>query len=168
MPPTPPNAGASLSVVRHDLVELGDFEGRTIESIKFIVTKAGDGLSEAMDIEPVALEIGDEAGVLILGKCAKVRFQEHKYAKGEEVFDGLDRVQIFETAGAVVLPADSPQLQAVRAVIKEIAAREKARADAKSGQLTLDDVDGEEERDEAEPDDDPGPEPGPERDEVSE
>jgi hypothetical protein len=117
---------------------LGMFEGRPVEAIKLMVTRAGDGLSASMQIEPIELEIGDDTGVLILAATAKIRHEKHKYDKGEEDRDGVDRVQIIEAQGAILLPADSKELAAVRKVISEVKMREKAKRDAAKGQLTID------------------------------
>jgi hypothetical protein len=117
---------------------LGIFESRPVEAIKLIVTKTGDGLSASMQIDPIVLEIGDRTGVLILAETAKVRYEHHKYEKGEIDRDGVDRVQVIEAQGAILLPADSPELNAVRKVIAEVKLREQAKRDAKKGQLTMD------------------------------
>jgi hypothetical protein len=119
---------------------LGNFEDHPVEKVKLEVTKTGYGLEKSLEIEAVILEIGDKAGVLILGECIKVRHEHHKYEKGELDRDGVDRVQILEAEGAIVLPEDSPELAAVRRVIAEVARREKAKRDAKHGQLTVDDA----------------------------
>lgn len=116
---------------------LGEFEGRQIEAIKLIVTRAGDGLSKSMDVAPRLLEIGDKTGILILGEVAKVRHEVHKYEKGEEDLEGLDRVQVIEAEGAMLLPADSPELKQVRALLAELARREKVKKDAAAGQGVL-------------------------------
>jgi len=117
-----------------------EFEGKPVKGIKLIVTRTGDGLSDSMEVDPVHLEIGDRTGVLILAETVKIRYEKHKYEKGEEDMDGLDRVQIIEAQGAILLPADSPELAAVRKMIATIRGREKAKRDAKRGQLTTDDL----------------------------
>lgn len=127
----------ALKPVHNNDPVLQDFEGKPEESTKLEVTKTGHGLEKSLEIAPVRLEIGDKAGVLILGEVTKIRHEPHKYEKGEEDIGGVDRVQILEAEGAIVLPADSPELAQVRAVISKIQEREKARRDAARGQLTM-------------------------------
>ena len=129
---------ASVTRIKQPADVLQSFEGKPEEAIKLEVTKTGNGLEASLEIAPVRLEIGDRAGVLILGPVTKIRHEPHKYKEGEASRDGVDRVQILETEGAIVLPADSPELNAVRRVIAEIKLREQAKRDAKRQQMTID------------------------------
>lgn len=117
--------------------EHGEFEGRPIEDIRLIVQRTGSGLDKTMKIKPVWLEIGDMTGVLILAETAKVRYEKHHYDDGEVDHNGVDRVQIIDAEGAILLPENSKELAGVRKVIAEVAKREKARKDARRGQMTM-------------------------------
>lgn len=86
---------------------LGDFEGRPIEGIKVIVTKAGDGLSDAMAVGPKVLHQGDEGVLVLRFKTTKIRFDPRKPGKEEEADDcGVYRVQILEAGSATFIDED--------------------------------------------------------------
>lgn len=54
---------------------LDDFEGMTVASAVVKVTKAGDGLSEAMRLDPEAIPHGEEIYLVLKGVVAKVGYE---------------------------------------------------------------------------------------------
>jgi len=83
--------------------ELGEFEGRPVGAIKIIVTKAGDGLSKAMDVEPTLLHQGD-VGYLVLSYVTnKIRFDPTSKDPDDE---NVNRIQILEATGATFVDRD--------------------------------------------------------------
>jgi hypothetical protein len=57
---------------------LGTFEGRDVLEIAIKVTKAGDGLSSAITVDPVDLALGDEAYVVLRTRVTAVDFKQIK------------------------------------------------------------------------------------------
>jgi hypothetical protein len=92
---------------------LGKFEGRDVAAIKIIITKAGDGLSKAMAVEPKVLHQGDQGYLVLSYTTSKIRFDP---SKGEE--ESTDRVQILEATGATFADRDL-----VGEIIDQMAAR---------------------------------------------
>lgn len=54
--------------------KLRDFEGLPVERTTIALTNAGDGLSQAMKIDPSEYHVGDKAYLIIEGECTKVAF----------------------------------------------------------------------------------------------
>lgn len=52
------------------------FEELAVHKSTLRITKAGDGLSEALDLEPQALHLGDEVCFVIRGKVNQVNHRE--------------------------------------------------------------------------------------------
>lgn len=108
---------------------LPEFEGQEVKYAQVRITNAGDGLSEALEINPVALHYDEEVFYVLRGKVSQVNHR----AKGSDADGPLIRVhtvkasQITEVSGDIakkMLAEAAEQLQ-------------KAKADA-SGQLLLD------------------------------
>lgn len=57
---------------------LEDFEGHPVIGSKVAITKAGDGLSEALSVEPVAYDLGGTLYVVLKVTVDKVRYSEVK------------------------------------------------------------------------------------------
>jgi len=55
---------------------LPSFEGMQVAVSLVRLTKAGDGLSEALKVEPVALEIGDEVHYVVRAVCTGVNHKQ--------------------------------------------------------------------------------------------
>lgn len=53
---------------------LRDFEGLQVARTSIALTNAGDGLSEAMKVEPAEYHVGDKAFLVIEAECTKVTF----------------------------------------------------------------------------------------------
>jgi len=76
---------------------LSKFEGREVASIAIIVRNTGDGLSEAVAVDPVELHVGDEVTVALRCVVEKIRFDPIKDT------DALRRVQILKAGNATFL-----------------------------------------------------------------
>ena len=57
---------------------LSKFEGRDVLQSTIKVTNAGDGLSEALAIEPVEMHLGEKRYLLIEAEVSKVNYEELK------------------------------------------------------------------------------------------
>lgn len=102
------------------------FEGLTVHKAALRVTNAGDGLSEALDLEPQALELGDEVCFVLRGKVSQVN---HKTGKDNAV------VRLHTVACEAIAPID-PSL-ADEAIATENERLAKLR-DEKNGQTRID------------------------------
>lgn len=71
---------------------LGKFERRPVRKSSIKITRAGDGLSEALKFEPVALHVDDEVYFVLRGKVSKVQF-----GKVSADDDDLARVHTIDT-----------------------------------------------------------------------
>lgn len=67
-----------MSAAEQPMFDLSPFEARPVVRTKVAVTNAGDGLSEAMAVDPVELSIGDEVYIVLAAQVSKVRFEEIK------------------------------------------------------------------------------------------
>lgn len=76
---------------------LGDFEGRTILSTTIQVTNAGDGLSDAMKIDPVVMHHGETVYVVLECEVSKVRFDPIKDTQG------VARVHVLKAGTATLI-----------------------------------------------------------------
>lgn len=76
------------------MAELTPFDGRPVETLAAIITKTGDGLSEALEVSPVESHIGERKTVAIDVFLKKVRFDPIKDS------ESLKRVEIWEAEGA--------------------------------------------------------------------
>lgn len=73
------------------------FEGRDVVSMRVAITNAGDGLSDAMLVDPVELHIGDRVFVVLEGEVTNV-----KYVKVKDT-DVLNRVQTIRAGVATLV-----------------------------------------------------------------
>lgn len=78
-------------------VDLGQFEGRDILSATISVTNAGDGLSDAMKVEPEIMHLGDVVYVVLECEVAKVRYDPIKDTQG------LARVHVLRAGTATLI-----------------------------------------------------------------
>lgn len=65
-----------------EAVKLGKHEGRDILATPLIIRGTGDGLSAAMDLDPVVLKIGDRVGVYLEGDVVDLHFPSVKGTNG--------------------------------------------------------------------------------------
>ena len=81
-------------------VKLGKFEGREVLAARMSITATGDGLSDALDIDPQILHHGDEVFLVIKGVVADV---QHPIVKGTE---GVARKHVIRCVDAVPVPEE--------------------------------------------------------------
>lgn len=80
------------------MTTLSPFEGHEVVGTTISITNAGDGLSEAMKVDPVEWEHGEKVFVLLETEVAKVRFDPSK-DNGEN----LVRVHVLKAGTATVM-----------------------------------------------------------------
>lgn len=80
-------------------IELEPFEGAEVIGAGIQVTKAGDGLSEALGIEPQAFHLGERLYVVLEVEVAKIRYEEVKDTSA------LRRLHTLEAKGATFVDA---------------------------------------------------------------
>lgn len=107
---------------------LGEFEGRDVIKQTVAVTNAGDGLSEAMKIEPQEMHLGDMVYVVMECEVAKVRFDPVKDT------DALARVSILRAGTATIMEPSS-----VKEAIEAQRERNERARDAERGTPRLTD-----------------------------
>lgn len=77
---------------------LEPFEGHEVVETRVAVTRAGDGLSTAMEIDPLELSIGQTVTVALDCVVAQVKFEPIKDT------DGYARVHTLRAGGAAIVP----------------------------------------------------------------
>lgn len=85
---------------------LPEFEGRQVIRTSIKMTNAGDGLSEALSIDPQVLKVGQEVTVTIRAVVTEVA---HKVAKGYEADEPnapLGRVATLKAGDATIIDHD--------------------------------------------------------------
>lgn len=80
--------------------DLGNFSGRNVIKTAVAITNAGDGLSQAMKIEPELLELGEKRYVVLECEVAKIRFEE---VAGTEA---LARVHVLRAGTATLIDGE--------------------------------------------------------------
>lgn len=86
---------------------LGEFEGKAVEGIKIIITKTGDGLSQAMTVAPKLLHQGNTGYIVLSYVTNKIRFDPVKADKDDpDAVLGTHRIQILEATGATFVDRD--------------------------------------------------------------
>lgn len=122
---------------------LGRHEGLKILSRAIIVNKTGDGLSDAVDIEPHDVEVDGQYNLSVKIRHRKTRF-DNVYTKPDKDSDdppllkGVDQVDIFD-AITVVFDDREDTDKSLADMRQRIAAEAKRKKDAASGQFTLPD-----------------------------
>jgi hypothetical protein len=82
--------------------DMGFFEGREVSGVKIIITKTGDGLSKAMEVDPKILHQGDIGYIVLSYVTNKIRFDSPKDDEDETTA----RIQILEATGATFVDRD--------------------------------------------------------------
>lgn len=77
--------------------KLTPFDGSTVLSVGIAVTGAGDGLSEALAVDPVEYHLGEIVHVVLECEVAKVRFDPVKDS------NGVRRVHFFKAGNATIV-----------------------------------------------------------------
>jgi hypothetical protein len=80
--------------------DLGAFEGRDIVQTSVAVTRAGDGLSQSLTVEPCILHVGDTGAVVIEYEVTKVGFSPIKDT------DVLIRTATLRAGNATIIDRD--------------------------------------------------------------
>jgi hypothetical protein len=79
---------------------LEPFEGRPVIGSKVAITKAGDGLSDALSVDPGAFDLGAQVYVVLKCDVQKVRYSEVKDT------DSLIREHTFAAEAATIVDAE--------------------------------------------------------------
>lgn len=58
--------------------KLHDFEGRTVDKAAIKIAGAGTGLSDALKLDPVEIELGEDRYFVLRGSCSRVSVEEDK------------------------------------------------------------------------------------------
>lgn len=128
-----------------DRDKLVPFEGAEVLRVKVAVTGAGDGLSEAMAIDPYPLALGTTVHVVLECNVQQIKFVPALDKDHPE--DGLARVHVLRAGRATLVDAEDVQAALDAQADRILRAREAA-----SGIQRLQAYDGDTE---ADPDDDP-------------
>lgn len=97
------NDGAGGSQREKPKVKLAKFEGRDVHSSTVQVTKAGDGLSKAMKVDPIELHHEQTVHVVLECVVGKVRFDPITDT------DGLQRVHVLVAGRATLIDGEVVQ-----------------------------------------------------------
>lgn len=73
------------------------YEGIDVDKATVKITNAGDGLSDALKFEPVALHHGDEVFFVLKGKVVKVTHEPEGKVELDDDIDELVRVHVVKT-----------------------------------------------------------------------
>lgn len=84
-----------------NIPKLHRFEGHEVIGSKIAITNAGDGLSKALEADPVELKIGQTVHVVLECVVGKITMQPSK-----DNPDGLLRVQTLKAGTATLVDAD--------------------------------------------------------------
>lgn len=118
-----------------DLVEsgagLGKYKGHQITGTSVVITNLGDGLSKAVDVEPLVVKLGDRAYVV-----AEVKKVNDKYVLEVDSKSGkVLGVELVQTFSAIAAAFADPAL--VAEAIDVMTERIKQLEDERAGRLTL-------------------------------
>ena len=98
--------------------DLGTFDGKDVLRTAISVTNAGDGLSEAMKVDPTLLHLDDKVYVVLECQVAKVRFDPIKDT------DAVSRVHVLRAGTATMVDADLVQQQLTEQAERILLAKE--------------------------------------------
>lgn len=87
---------------------LSDFDGRTVGATTIKVTNAGDGLSEALKVDPTEFHLNDEVIVVLRTIVAKV---EHHAMSPDDDFGSLVRSHTLKATEATIVDRDLVEVQ---------------------------------------------------------
>jgi hypothetical protein len=106
------------------MAKLKKFEGREVVYSAMKITKAGDGLSEALQLAPVELHHGDEVSVVLRGVVRSVNYVPLK--PGDDDCDLLVRSHTVVTEEITIVELDDVQGALNQAAEKLAALRDEA------------------------------------------
>jgi hypothetical protein len=109
---------------------LGDYKGLPITGTSVVVNKLGDGLSKAVDVEPLVPDVGEDVYIACRVRKTKDRYDVVRDDSGNAVSYTL--VQIFDSTGAMFTDA-----KLARAGIQKMQERIKKLEAERKGQLEL-------------------------------
>lgn len=121
-------------------MSLPKFEGKPVTEATIRITKAGDGLSAALDLEPVALHQGDVVYYVIRGVVEQVNHRPTKAGA-----KSLARQHTIAVSGITTLPKDvaEPMIAEAEERIQEMLAEaereEERKREAEKGVEPLSD-----------------------------
>jgi hypothetical protein len=102
--------------------ELEPYEGHEVGESTIRVTNAGDGLSAALEADPVAYELGDRVYVVLECNVARVTYEPVKDS------DELRRVHTFRASAGTVVD---------ELLVRDVVDKQRRRIDEARGVLTL-------------------------------
>lgn len=111
------------------MASLGEFEGARVTASSVKITNAGDGLSAAMKIDPVAYSRHQRVVIVLDCEVKRVEFDDG------DMSDAVTRVHVLKAGTAVVVPRDL-----VAKMLDEQAERIKQAREDAAGTLRLDGV----------------------------
>lgn len=111
-----------MATAEQPMFDLTPFEAQRVARTKVAVTNAGDGLSEAMAVDPVELHIGDEVYIVLAATVSKVRFEEIKDSTA------LARIHVLR-AGTASLVDES--------IVADYLAKQRSRIEEAQGVIRL-------------------------------
>lgn len=122
---------SDLPTALADNSALQPFDGRDVLKATIAITNAGDGLSEALAVEPKEYHLGDRVYVVLETTVDKVRF-----ADAGKDGDGLIRLHTLKAGRATIVSGD---------VVRDVLDEQQQRIERARGilQLPLDPDDGE-------------------------
>lgn len=110
--------------------ELEPYESHDVVESTIRVTNAGDGLSAALEVDPVAFELGERVYVVLDCTVAKITFEALKDEPDER-----RRVHTFKASTGTIVDG---------LLVRDVVDKQRRRIDEARGQLTLDaELDGE-------------------------
>lgn len=98
---------SDLAAAMADTSVLGDFEGRKVIRSPMRITGAGDGLSEALAIDPRKLNVGDRVVFVMEGILTGVNHVVAKGYESDEPDAPLWRVQTVRAGAATIVDVNS-------------------------------------------------------------
>jgi hypothetical protein len=113
-------------------VDLGKFEGKRVIGAAMTITNTGDGLSDAMELDPMKLHHGDEVVMVVRGTVVDVRHPAAKEGKG------VVRKHVVKASEAIVVQGDL--VDDLDKMLNESAARLSEKRMAEVGQDPLGEV----------------------------
>lgn len=111
-----------------DTSHLAPFDGRPVVRTTIAVTNAGDGLSEALAVDPRELHHGERVFVVLECEVAKVTFTPVRGAT-----DLLVRVHTLRAGGATMVDPETVEEQLAAQADRIALAREQAQGIARIG-----------------------------------
>lgn len=109
------------------MTDLPEFEGQSVHQAKVRITGAGDGLSEALKVAPIALELGEEVSYILRGHVTQIN---HTQKDEDEPL-----VRLHTVKASAITPVDPDLADKLLGEAAAELAKAKAEAD---GQLPLD------------------------------